>query len=141
MTRFPKDAILLAIYLVILTFTISCNSTSQTSSILQKNDVSQRSFTEYTARGNEPFWMVKIEADTITFRTPEEEITYPTTKVNKEDGGAIIFETSHINDKNAESNLRVVIVPKPCTDTMSGEAFPYTATVERDGKLYNGCAK
>ncbi|MDX1941551.1 MAG: hypothetical protein SFU99_13420 [Saprospiraceae bacterium] len=95
---------------------------------------------EYFCRGNEPFWMVEISAGGIIFRTPEEEVVYPYSNPNK-NSNAIIFETRNRNSGDKTSVLKVKILPDSCTDSMSEEAFPYTAEAERDGIFYEGCAR
>ncbi|MBK7870941.1 MAG: hypothetical protein IPJ74_09755 [Saprospiraceae bacterium] len=95
---------------------------------------------EYLCRGNEPFWMVEIKAAEIIFRTPEEEMVYTRSNPIKE-SNAIIFETRNRNPNDKTSVLKVKIFPRLCTDSMSGEVFPYTAEVERDEIFYEGCAR
>ncbi|HMO39949.1 MAG TPA: hypothetical protein PKC76_09625 [Saprospiraceae bacterium] len=91
-------------------------------------------------RGNEPFWMVQIESDSILFRTPEELVVYPYA-APVASGDTIVFVTKKNLTADQTSVLRIKIVPLPCTDTMSGEAFTYTAEAERDGRSYHGCGQ
>lgn len=90
----------------------------------------------YTCMGNEPFWSVQIKGSEITFRTPEEgPVTYPF-QAPREQGDQKTFIS-----KSGNSSIKVSIREEPCMDTMSGEKFPYTVEVTRDGKLYRGCGK
>ena len=92
--------------------------------------------TTYTCLGNEPFWSVNIKEGNIIFRTPDEgPITYPY-QAPQQRGSQKEFMS-----KSGNSTLKVVIKEEPCTDTMSGEPFPYTVEVTKDGKIYSGCGK
>jgi uncharacterized membrane protein len=90
----------------------------------------------YQFSGNEPFWSVRITADAITFETPDEKpVVYPAAQAEKT-GGYTIYRSTH-----KKSNIRVAIADKECTDTMSGDKFPYTVRVEKDGREYTGCGR
>ena len=90
----------------------------------------------YTCLGNEPFWSVNIKGSDIIFRTPDEgPVTYPY-QAPQQRGKQKVFSS-----KAGNSSITVTIREEPCTDTMSGEAFPYTVEVSRDGKIYHGCGK
>jgi putative lipoprotein len=39
------------------------------------------------------------------------------------------------------NDLKVVIVPVSCADSMSGRPFPATVTVTLNGKAYRGCGE
>ena len=120
---------------------ISCDSSKSTAPATPRTPGStavepREVATTYTCRGNEPFWAVDIKEGNITFRTPDEgPIAYPY-QVPQQRGSQKEFTS-----KAGSSSLRVVIKEEPCTDTMSGEPFPYTVEVTRDGKIYSGCGK
>lgn len=86
--------------------------------------------------GNEPFWSVQIKGSEITFRTPDEgPVSYPY-QAPQQRGNQQIFSS-----KAGSSNIQVTIKEEGCTDSMSGEQFPYTVEVSRDGKIFHGCGK
>ncbi|MCB0583146.1 MAG: hypothetical protein KDD10_27960 [Phaeodactylibacter sp.] len=90
----------------------------------------------YTCMGNEPFWSVQVKGNEIVFRTPEEgPVSYPYQAPQQRNGHKVF------SSKTGGSNIEVVIREQGCTDTMSGEKFPYTVEVTRDGKKYRGCGK
>lgn len=92
--------------------------------------------TSYTCLGNEPFWSVQVKGNEIIFSTPEEgPLSYPY-QAPQQKGSRKVFES-----KAGSSTIRVAIEEVACTDSMSGERFPYTAEITKDGKIYRGCAK
>ena len=91
----------------------------------------------YTCTDNEPFWMVKVERDSVIFKTPENEISYPSASFTKVEN-KLIFETQ-LAHATMSSKLKVTLVDTKCTDSMSGIESPYTVTVEKDGETYTGC--
>lgn len=84
--------------------------------------------------------MVQIESDSILFRTPDESAAYPYVAPVAL-GDTLVFVTKKSLTADQTSVLRIKIVPLPCTDTMSGEAFAYTTEAERDGRSYYGCGQ
>ncbi len=92
--------------------------------------------TAYTAMGNEPFWSVQIKDSGITFRTPDKEpVTYPYQPPQQRGS------QKEFTSKTGNSSIKVLVKEEPCTDTMSGEKFPYTVEATKDGKTYYGCGK
>ena len=91
---------------------------------------------EWTQQLSYWFWSVQVKGNEIIFRTPEEgPISYPY-QAPQQKGGRKVFES-----KAGSSNIKVAIEEVACTDSMSGERFPYTAEITKDGKIYRGCAK
>lgn len=93
----------------------------------------------YICSGNEPFWMVKIEPDSVVFKTPENEVAYPAPRFRKEKD-QLIFETQ-LAHATMSSKLKITMMDTTCTDSMSGIASKYTVTVEKDGETYAGCGR
>ncbi len=106
----------------------------------QAREKTEQAAKNYFCKGNEPFWMVQIEPEKIVFKTPEEEITYPAVAAQKV-GKDFVFETSQINAEGEQMTLKVRIMPKPCEDSMAGDAYPYTVRVEHNGQIYEGCGQ
>ncbi|MCO6480174.1 MAG: hypothetical protein J5I94_26275 [Phaeodactylibacter sp.] len=126
------------IFLTLLAF--SCDTTKKAPAPLPSSNPAKvetrQAATAYTAMGNEPFWSVQIKDGGITFRTPEKEpVTYPY-QPPQQRGGQTVFTS-----KAGNSSIKVLIKEEPCTDTMSGEKFPYTVEATKDGKTYYGCGK
>jgi uncharacterized membrane protein len=93
----------------------------------------------YICSGNEPFWMVKIEPDSVLFKTPENEISYPSATFKREKE-TLVFETQ-LAHATMSSKLKIKLLATKCTDSMSGFESAYTVTVEKDGETYTGCGR
>ncbi len=95
---------------------------------------------DFRAAGNEPGWYLELSLDgnlvyvgdygstRLLFKTPEPE-------VNRSK------RTSTYNVKDRQHNLTVRIEGKECRDTMTGEIFDTTVTVNLDGKKVTGCGR
>lgn len=86
-----------------------------------------------TARGNEPFWSVRLSRDGLQLALPEGK---GTTEVHpysepETDGDTLIFTTDSF-DLRLSQGL--------CRDTMTGMPYPYGATLRRGGADWPGCA-
>jgi uncharacterized membrane protein len=93
------------------------------------------------ARGNEPFWAVTFEGEGATFRTPDlpDGINYRDGRWKRK--GTAAEWTFKARRERAEGLwLELQVTEAPCTDSMSGEAFPYKATVTFEDKHMEGCA-
>jgi len=95
---------------------------------------------EYVARGNEPFWAVKVTAREIVFQEPENiEGTRGDYAAPTRDGTRRIFRTT-LRD-SAGTPLELTLDDRPCQDSMSGFSFPYTATVRIGDRVMHGCGE
>lgn len=83
------------------------------------------------ARGNEPGWIVRFNADNIAFEGDygETKITVP-----KPEGRASFNGMRYVT-----SRLTVDITHSICTDGMSGERYAETVSVFANDKEYQGC--
>lgn len=91
--------------------------------------------TTFSARGNEPFWLVNISAQTFIIREPGLEQNYTVqSRVLVEDEPTMTWSLE------TESALKLTILDQYCQDSMSGQSYPYTAYLERDGEQVTGCA-
>jgi putative lipoprotein len=91
----------------------------------------------FRAIGQEPGWSLEIDKATMLLRYDygERELQMPTPRAESK-GPLTTYEGA------AESRrLRVVIEDRACVDTMSGEKFPQTVTVEVDGRTLKGCGR
>src|SRR3546814_703851 len=89
----------------------------------------------FRARGNEPFWAIDTEGDILHLVTPEmpEGRTLKGERIAHVKGVAFSGE-----DDGRPFNLD--ITRTACTDSMSGEAFEFTATWDYAGQRMHGCA-
>ena len=97
---------------------------------------------EFRCYGNEPFWNLDIiNNDEAIFKDiGMESVLYMRYVEPKIEGGIYIYEFEH-HAGGITNAMNVIIKKAPCSDTMSGEKFEYTVTVEYDGRTYEGCAK
>lgn len=89
---------------------------------------------QFNARGNEPFWMLEINADQATVRQPGSEANYAVTRSEPQQIQPL--QTSLNFDNGWSLNIRETI----CYDSMSGQSFPYTAELHTANEVMRGCA-
>ncbi len=87
------------------------------------------------ARGNEPFWAIDIEGDTLHYVTPEMPDGRTLVAQRMAHARGVAFSG---DDDGRPFNLDVTRTA--CTDSMSGERFEFTATWDYDGRRMEGCA-
>lgn len=85
----------------------------------------------FTARGNEPGWIVRFDAEKIAF-----EGNYGETKITvpKPQGRPSFNGMRYITDQ-----LTIDVTHASCADVMSGQRYAETVTVLASGKEYRGC--
>lgn len=103
-------------------------SACQSLSVVQEPPVS---VPIYTARGNEPGWILKMDGKTIDYQGDygQTKITIPAPEARPSFNGM-----RHVADR-----LTIDITYSGCTDDMSGKRFSDTVTVLADGKQVRGC--
>lgn len=94
---------------------------------------------EFSCRGTEPFWLIEVYPDSIVYeRAGGKKILYPASKAQaKGDSTFYITQTIVYGDT---SNLTIKIAPDSCSDGMSDQVYPFSATIFRDGEVLRGCA-
>lgn len=87
------------------------------------------------ALGNEPFWALKIRPEGLTFSAPDRE------DLEAPNAGPTIagVQADWIADAKGQP-IKATLRAQVCQDGMSGFSYPFTATVEVDGKTLTGCA-
>lgn len=85
----------------------------------------------YTARGNEPGWLLKMDSKTIAY-----EGDYGGTKINIP---ALEGRPSFNGMRYITERLTIDITYSSCADDMSGKRFADTVTVIADGRQVTGC--
>lgn len=85
----------------------------------------------FTARGNEPGWIIRFDAEQIAF-----EGDYGATKITvpKPAGSRSLNGMRYVSGA-----LAVDVTHAACTDDMSGRRFAETVTVMAGGKEFKGC--
>lgn len=91
--------------------------------------------TAFVARGNEPFWSVEVSGNTAIYKTPGNQsgrkvnVSRLTFAQGVEYVGTMDGLVFKVSFRGAD-----------CTDSMSGEEFPMSASLTARGKTHNGCA-
>jgi membrane-bound inhibitor of C-type lysozyme/uncharacterized membrane protein len=92
----------------------------------------------FRAVGNEPGWLVEIDAARIAFTGDYGDTVVSTPAVAPEiiAGGRTTY---HANTDGHE--LRIEIEDRPCSDGMSDQEYPSAVTLRLDGRTYQGCGR
>lgn len=93
------------------------------------------------ARGNEPFWLARIEGGEARWITPEDQEGTLYSEGSWERGAneTLVYEARRDGVDGVEF-LTVRLVEERCRDTMSGAWFPFSSRVDQGGGSYQGCA-
>ena len=99
--------------------------------IVPSSDIPSASDQIYTARGNEPGWILKMNGNALDYVGDygETKIAVAAPEVRASFNGM-----RYISDR-----LTVDVTYSHCTDDMSGKRFADTVTVMADGKQVRGC--
>jgi uncharacterized membrane protein len=89
------------------------------------------------ARGNEPFWAVEVNSDTMIWRQPDglKEVVIQTPQSQDSEG------TVGYTGTGGGHTLELFVDAQPCRDSMSGAFFAYSARAIFDGREFKGCAR
>lgn len=92
----------------------------------------------FHARGNEPFWSLKVGRDGATLSRPDEDdVTWDAPpQPEPSPAGAFTYSLAQ-----GARTVQLVLEPEPCNDSMSGAYFHFTARVAIDGETLRGCAR
>lgn len=92
------------------------------------------------ARGNEPFWVVRVDGSDARWITPEEPegIAYREGTWERPGDGRWRFEARREGVDGVEY-LVLELTEEGCIDSMSGARFPFAARVEHGGRRFEGC--
>jgi uncharacterized membrane protein len=90
------------------------------------------------ARGNEPFWSVRVFSDRVAFAEPDDPDGLELPAVTSDTaGGRRTYRAAGAGAGTPA--VKLVLEPRGCTDSMSGEYMHLTATVQVDGREMSGC--
>jgi uncharacterized membrane protein len=96
---------------------------------------------EFVVFGTEPFWAVEIakREGYIDFNDAGNEKYYHF-KYNEplREGDTTTYESVGFD---GTGSIKIVIKKEKCNDGMSEKAYPFSATVSLNGKMYKGCAQ
>ncbi len=88
------------------------------------------------ALGTEPFWSIAVESGTLTWSSPENQSGTLFKASTRQDGTAMVYAGTL-----AGQPLTLRIVPGTCSDGMSDQVYPYSATVTQPSGTLKGCAR
>ena len=91
----------------------------------------------WRAFGNEPFWSVRLEGDTLVFSTPENQAG--TTMKGRRVPSLVGVVYMGTDGEGREFNLD--IQPGQCSDGMSDNTYQHVATFIYGETTYRGCAE
>ncbi|ATC33735.1 hypothetical protein CA606_16100 [Caulobacter vibrioides] len=90
---------------------------------------------DFDALGTEPFWAVKVRAESVTLTRPDApEVTTANPGV-RADGEQGVWDGTA-----GEQRLVLRLTPGECSDGMSDRRYGYAAEVWIDGETLRGCA-
>ena len=89
----------------------------------------------FTARGNEPFWLIDVSGDTAIYKTPENQ-SGRSIAVRR-----LVFAqgVEYAGELNGQV-FALTIRGNDCVDSMSGARFPMSAQLKIGGRMNAGCA-
>lgn len=91
---------------------------------------------QFIARGNEPFWSINVRGTTLTWITPENPQGTRLSAQRQASGDALRYV-----GMDGNKAFMLEMVGEACTDSMSGQSFPFTATWLYAGERNPGCAE
>ena len=90
---------------------------------------------KFVARGNEPFWMIQANEETLNWITPE-NLQGRQLKVDK----VISADNVKYIGVDGNNDFSLLIIQAPCVDTMSGEVFDFESVWTHGRERNAGCA-
>lgn len=89
----------------------------------------------FHARGNEPFWSVEVAGNRLLYNTPDTQPGVELAATRTDTATDVEFRGVHDG-----KDFVLIITPGHCEDSMSGQAFDYTATFSDGERQLTGCA-
>ena len=100
-----------------------------------REDVSTFAF---RASGVEPFWGLQVRSNSIVYSTPDIPQTVFAAAEPAVLQGGWVYESTSSGPESLSLTLR--ITPEPCSDSMVGAIFTWSAEVDIEGEVRQGCA-
>jgi len=91
----------------------------------------------WRAFGNEPFWSVRLEGDTLVFSTPEDQAG----KTLRGRRVPSLVGVVYMGADEAGREFNLDIQPGQCSDGMSDNTYQHVSTFIYGGTTYRGCAE
>ncbi|MYL99758.1 hypothetical protein GR702_18530 [Novosphingobium sp. FGD1] len=85
--------------------------------------------------GTEPFWGGHVQADSLTYTTPENATGETVTASRFAGRGGMSF-----SGRLAAGDFTLAVSPGACTDGMSDARYPFIATMQIGSETRKGCA-
>ena len=85
--------------------------------------------------GNEPFWLLTLNHDHVSYTTPEQELEFAANPAEYNDDNDWLIALSDAGEEVGQLRINSSI----CYDSMSGKAFPYSVKLVLQGNEYRGC--
>ena len=89
----------------------------------------------FHARGNEPFWSVKVDGASLVYTTPDTQPGVQLMGTRSESASGFEFHGS-----DGSRPFALVITPGRCEDSMSDQVYDYTASFNDGERVLSGCA-
>ena len=96
---------------------------------------SKKTSKKFVARGNEPFWTIQANEETLTWVTPD-NLQGRQLKVGK----VISADNVKFIGVDGDNDFSLLVIQTPCVDTMSGEVFDFEAVWTHGSERNVGCA-
>ena len=96
---------------------------------------SKKTSKKFIARGNEPFWTIQANEETLTWVTPD-NLQGRQLKVGK----VISADNVKFIGVDGDNDFSLLVIQTPCVDTMSGEVFDFEAVWTHGSERNVGCA-
>jgi uncharacterized membrane protein len=93
------------------------------------------------ARGNEPFWYVRVDGARAVWRTPSDPdgAVFRDGMWSRSGEGPYVFRARRGSASGVE-HLTLELTEARCVDSMSGARYPMKAVAKREGERVEGCA-
>lgn len=88
----------------------------------------------FRAQGNEPFWTVVVQENSLLYKTPEHLSGEMLAATIESKQGAWVYTAEW-----EEQPFVLTVTQEACEDDMSGWQFNYTTTLDVAGSTYKGC--
>lgn len=89
---------------------------------------------QFSARGNEPFWLIQHQPDSTSLRQPKGDQDFVNITVTAQAKNPSQW---HLQ---LDENTKLEVAADLCHDSMTGMPYPYTATLTMAGQAMPGCA-
>ena len=92
--------------------------------------------TVFRAFGNEPFWNVNVEDNTLTFTTPEDQVG-----VVMQGERRVLANGVEITGMHEGKSFAVRVITGICSDGMSDNQYPLVSNFRYGDVNYKGCGE